>query len=338
MIQRLLLLLFAMTFLPVSSQVGADDAAGFYKDKTISFVIGARPGGGFDTYARMLAPHLARVTGSEVIVVNRPGGGGHVAINQLVNEKPDGLTVMLAHGTSAVLGVLSDREGIRYDLRDFSYIGRVAAHNRAWLIASTSEETPASIAAGGKPIVFSSTAKIDGFSDSATVACYALDLDCKIVTGYKAKEAVLAVINGEATSIIMSDSSSTPHTNGGEVKAIAVLGSERSSLFPDVATLLEQVDVPEERQWVVHVHEDIREVGRMLIAPPGVPEDRVAFLREAFKQVLTDPAVIEEGAAIRRHISYADAEATRQLVVDILDEVSGDRLADFKTVFVDSYY
>ena len=100
------------------------DAANFYKGKTIKLVVGYGPGGGFDTYARLIAPHLEKAMGATVIVENRPGGG-LTALNQIVRAKADGLRLMLAHGEAAVLAQLIDKPGVRFDLTKVTWLGRV---------------------------------------------------------------------------------------------------------------------------------------------------------------------------------------------------------------------
>ena len=69
---------------------GAQDASQPLKGETVRFYVGFSPGGGYDAYARMLAPHFEKATGATVVVENRPGGGGLTALNQLVRGKPDG--------------------------------------------------------------------------------------------------------------------------------------------------------------------------------------------------------------------------------------------------------
>ena len=83
---------FGLAF--ASTSASSQDAASFYRGKVIYFVVGASPGGGYDAYARLLAPHLEQETGATVVVVNRPGAGGTLALNQVYDTKADGLTIM----------------------------------------------------------------------------------------------------------------------------------------------------------------------------------------------------------------------------------------------------
>ena len=318
----------------------AQDAASFYRGKVISLVVGSSPGGGFDSYARLLAPHLEQETGTTVVVVNRPGAGGLLALNQVYNAKPDGLTIVLAGGTAALLGQLTEKEGVRYDLLKFSWLARVATHNRMWLVSGNSpHRSVENILKSNRPIKFAAAGKTDGLSDTAAVICKALEIECKIIIGYKnSKEAALAVMRGEADALASSDSSSSRYTKGGEMVAIATVGRQRSGLYTDVPTIFEQVELTADQAWWFDFHEKMRKVGRVLVAPPGVPEDRVAYLRHAFDRILSDPKVVAQGNKIRRYISYAPAGEVKGLAAELLDATPSDRLKEVRWVLLEAYY
>ena len=81
-----------------------ETAADFFKGKTVHLIVGTSPGGGYDVYARRLAPLLGKALNSNVIVENRPGGGQMTAMNHVYYQAaPDGLTMMLAPAEGAVL-------------------------------------------------------------------------------------------------------------------------------------------------------------------------------------------------------------------------------------------
>ena len=94
----------------------AQDAPAFYKGKTVRFVVGVGVGGGFDAYARMIAPYLARQLDASVVVENQLGAGGLVALNRISTAQADGLQLMIVNGTPAALGQLLDQQNVRYDL------------------------------------------------------------------------------------------------------------------------------------------------------------------------------------------------------------------------------
>ena len=122
--RRALALLAAAVLLALA---GSDplEAQSFFAGKTVRIVVGLAPGGGFDTYARLLARHLSRhIPGNPAIIVeNMTGGGGLIAANHLYRvAKPDGLTLAHVPGT-LLLGQVLGQPGIEFDARKFEYIG-----------------------------------------------------------------------------------------------------------------------------------------------------------------------------------------------------------------------
>ena len=108
---------------PIQAQ--ADDS--YYKGKTIHFIVGFGAGGGYDTYARMMAPEYEKILGASVIVENQPGAGGMVALNRFNVAPGNGLTMTIINGTGASLQQLLELKGARFDLTKFKILGT------AWL-------------------------------------------------------------------------------------------------------------------------------------------------------------------------------------------------------------
>ena len=127
------LLLCALTLGGASAS--AQDAAAFYKGKTIKFLVGYGAGGGYDAYARMLAPHLSKALDATVIVQNQPGAGGLVALNSLYSAAGDGLQMMIVNGTAAGLSQLIADPNVCYDLTKAGALGIVASSPWIWVAA-----------------------------------------------------------------------------------------------------------------------------------------------------------------------------------------------------------
>ena len=156
----------------------------------------------------MLAPYFEKKTGATVVVENRPGGGGNTALNQLIREKPDGLTMMMLNGESAMMAQLTNRPGVAFDMAKVTNLARVAKEEHFVLVNSNVPDTLKDIIASGKTVKFSATGRPDVTSDYAVVLCETLNMKCKIITGYKgSKEASLALLNGEVDALTVSDSS-----------------------------------------------------------------------------------------------------------------------------------
>jgi tripartite-type tricarboxylate transporter receptor subunit TctC len=118
----------------------AHAAAPFYEGKTIKLIVGFSAGGGFDTYSRLIARHLAKhIPGSPAIVVeNMTGAASLVAANHVYNvAKPDGLTILNFHGNQVINQIIG-KPGIEFDARKFEYIGIPTQDNVACAFAKSS--------------------------------------------------------------------------------------------------------------------------------------------------------------------------------------------------------
>src|SRR4029450_1903051 len=115
--------LTAATLLLISAQAYSQDS--FFKSKTMHIIVGGPPGGGFDTYARMIARIMPRhIPGNPTIIVdNMPGAGMMIAANHVYKvSKPDGLTIGHFTGSQTISQVLN-QPGVELDVRKFYYLG-----------------------------------------------------------------------------------------------------------------------------------------------------------------------------------------------------------------------
>jgi tripartite-type tricarboxylate transporter receptor subunit TctC len=292
----------------------------FLKGQTVHFVVGYSPGGGYDTYARMLAPHFEKATGATVIVENKPGGGGMTALNQLVRGKPDGLSIQVLNGESAIMWQLLKQPGVAYDMAKVSMLGRIQEEPHFFLVNPNFPDKLKDIVASGRKLKFTATRRIDNLGDYAAVLCEALKMNCQIITGYKgSKEAGLAVMNGEADALTISESSGYNYAKGGRTKIVATIGHKRSELMPDMPTVYEMFDLTPEQKWWIDLRLSVKAIGRCLIGPPGIPADRLAHLQKVWQQILNDPAVIAEGQKIRHGIDYETPAKLQGIARDLLE-------------------
>jgi len=125
------------TGLVLSLRVLPSSAQQFYEGKTIRIVVGASPGGGFDTYARAIGRHIGRhIAGNPTIIVeNKPGAASLIAANHVYKvAKPDGLTI--GHFLGALIsGQVLGQPGIEFDARKFEYVGVPVKETSPGLVA-----------------------------------------------------------------------------------------------------------------------------------------------------------------------------------------------------------
>ena len=323
-----------------STAASAQDAASFYKGKVITLVTSSRPGGGFDTYARLVAPHLEQKTGATVVVANVRGGEGIVARNQVYSAKPDGLTLAIVNGLGGVQAQLTEQRGVRHDLKKFSWIARVSTMaNHVWLVNSKSRyRSVQDFLNSPRPIKLAAPGKTGGIGSVQAVMCKALNLNCKIVIGYRSNAVPLAVISGEADAFATSADSAKRYAQGGELVAFASLVRERSPYFPDVPTIFEQVDLTPDKAWWIDFHAKMGKIGRAFAAPPGMPEDRIGYLRQVFAKILSDPKFIAEAKKVGREVHYLPAHVLEEYTRELLGPMDANKLKEVRHVLLQAYY
>jgi tripartite-type tricarboxylate transporter receptor subunit TctC len=318
----------------VPSQAHADDAGAWLKGQTVHLIVGYSPGGGYDTYARMLAPHFEKRTGATVVVENKPGGGGMTALNQLVRGKPDGLSMQVLNGESSIMWQLVKQTGVAYDMTRVSMLGRIQEEPHFMLVNPKLPNTLKEIVAAGQKLKFTATRRIDNLGDYAAVVCEALKMSCQIITGYKgSKEAGLAVMNGEADALTISESSGFNYAAGGKTKIVATISHKRSGLMPDMPTIYEMFpSLKPEDKWYIDFRLSVKAIGRCIIGPPGIPADRLAYLQKVWKDILTDPAVIAEGKKSRHELDYAPADKMETIARELLEKLPANQLDKVRDV------
>ncbi|MDB5570034.1 MAG: extra-cytoplasmic solute receptor family protein [Hyphomicrobiales bacterium] len=324
-----------LALLALTASAAAQDARAFYRDNTVRIIVGVGPGGGFDAYARMVAPHLGKALGTTVVVENQPGAGGLVALNRIATGEPDGLRIMLANGTPAALGQLLNQSNIRYDLTKMAQLGVVSTFPLVWMASKASGLEGVAQAMQRPKVRWGGVGPTDGPADAAKATCHALEMKCDVVLGYKGSaEIALALERGEMDSLYVSDNSAVQFVQAGNAKAIAVLSRTRSPLLPDTPTIFEQTRLREDQEWWLNFRIAINDMGRILLTTGGVRPDRLQYLRAAIAAVLTDPEVIAEGEKTGRPIGYQTPEAVDALVTKTLGGVSEADRARLRAVIL----
>ncbi|MGQ0664464.1 MAG: Bug family tripartite tricarboxylate transporter substrate binding protein [Pseudomonadota bacterium] len=325
---------WALAISPALAQ--ASDPGAFLKGEVVKLVVGFAAGGGYDLYARMFGPHFEKMTGSTVVVENRPGGGNLTALNQVVRAKPDGLTMMLLNGEAAVISQLTKQPAVGYDLLNVGILGRVTSEPRIFILRSGLPfRSLKDVLASGQKLKFSATSRIDSIGDVVATTCEALQMGCQIITGYKgSREAALAAMSGEADALIISEGSAADYLQGGLMTAIATIDRQRSELFPQLTTVFEQIALADERAWWIDFRLRTTHVGRVLVAPPNLAKERLDYLRGVWRTILNDPGVVGEGGRTQRPIRYEPPETIEAMVRELLQALGPDQLREVNEVLL----
>ncbi len=117
-----------------------------------------------------------------------------------------------------------------------------------------------------------------------------------------------------------------------------MVGDEHSTLLPDVPTIFEAAEIDEESAFWIRFRAGIAEIGRSLITTPGIPEDRLEYLRAAVDAVLTNPEFIKEAEKRGLPIEYANAEKLDQTIDFVFGDLPEEQLSAIREVLLNKYF
>jgi tripartite-type tricarboxylate transporter receptor subunit TctC len=300
----------------------ADPVADFYRGRTIEIEVGTGPGGGYDANARLVARHLEHLLPGKptIIVDNLPGGGGIRAANTLFNKSArDGSVLGTFSNAMITEPLLGDGQAL-FDPPKFAWIGS-ASREDGLCLATRSSGVATWSDLLQKEIIVGTAAP------GTTTYMYPLMLRnlfgarFKLVSGYPdGGQIALAVERDEVQAICQTYSSlKIGHPNwlpDQIVQPLITLGFSRIPDLPDIPSVMDLAKTDEQRQ-VLKVVLAPTLAGRPFVAPPGVPADRLAALRDAFDAMTRDPAFLAEARRLQMDVQPATGIEIEALVKDI---------------------
>jgi tripartite-type tricarboxylate transporter receptor subunit TctC len=299
----------------------ADPVADFYRGKDLRLIISASVGGGYDIYARVVAKHLAdHLPGHPAIVPqNMPAGGGLAAANHLYNvAERDGSVIAAIQNTVPFEPFFGNRQA-QFDPLQLNWLGTPTTEVALYIVWHASKirnledaRTHAFIAGGAGA---ASTPVLYGriFNDI-------LGMKARFITGYPGQnEILLAMENGEVEAMPSpfwsSLKTSRPHWVPDRL--VRVLFQYGTAPHPELkgvpfaADLLKSTD----DKVLLKAAAAPLGLGRPFAAPPGVPADRLAALRQAFMATFADPAFVAD--CDKQRLDCSDAKHG-QAVADLV--------------------
>jgi len=263
--------------------------ADFYRGKTIDLSICAQPGTVEDLVGRVIASYLGRDTEANVVATSRTGAGGLDGMNYVYKSKPDGLTMGTVPTGKLVPNKIFDDPAAIYEIENFSYIMSVG-HFRYYFIISPQGpcQTIADLQAA-KDLKIGASSPSGALCLGGLMIIDLLDLDAKVVTGLAGdSNRALAVDRGELIGYSSNLLGAKGSIEAGLVKPMFMLATERDPLMPDVPAITELVNFSDEDLALVKLWETTLFHSNLLVAPPGMPQDRLAFLLDLANQWIQD--------------------------------------------------
>jgi tripartite-type tricarboxylate transporter receptor subunit TctC len=310
----------------MSLQAGAGVAQeNFYKGKTIRLIVGLAPGGGFDTYSRVIARHMGKhIPGNPTTVVdNMPGAASLLAANFVYKAaKPDGLTIGNFVGGLSFQQMLG-LPGVEFDAPKFKYLGVPAQDNFMIGIAkSTGITSVEQWKTSGSVLKIGGVAPGGGTDDIPKVLKATLGLPLQMVSGYKGTGPVRLAFNagevqGVCNSLESFKSTWRAEMDKGEV-VLLVQGNLKP--HPDVPHVPWAVDLAKSDDAKKMILTSARVNGvlnRFYVLPPGTPRDRVRLLRKAFMDTMKDPEFLADTQRAKLDLDPIDGEEIQKQVREL---------------------
>ena len=315
--------LFALILALPQQAVAQNSVPDFYRGKSITLTVGYSAGGGYDTYARVLARHMGRhIPGNPAIVVqNAPGAGSMRAANTIYNVAPKDGTTFGMFGRGIALEPLIGTSPAQFEATKFTWLGSGA--DEAAVVVIRSE---AGIKSWSDMVSKPFTVGGEGTGSDPDV--YALMLKnvfgvkLRLISGYPGTtEMALAVergeVDGRASWSWTSLKSLKPDWIEKKTIEIPVQLNMHSS--PDLKSvpLIGDFAKTERQRQIMNLVISRQVMGRPFMAPPGLPADRAAALRTAFNETMKDPEFIKEATTRGQEVNPVSGAAIDKLLAEL---------------------
>jgi tripartite-type tricarboxylate transporter receptor subunit TctC len=303
----------------------------FYQGKTISIVVGTKAGDVYDLYPRLLAEFWTKhLPGNpNIIIQNVPGAASLIAANQVYNlGKADGLTLAAIY-PALYFDQLIKKPEVKYDWAKWNWIGSTVTSNHLLYMRA---DTPYKSL---DDVRKATTAPKCGATGISSTGYYmpklmedVLGTKFDIVSGYVSGQDIdLAVERGELQCrafTITAYFAREPFISWRKrnfVNTLIQTGSKRDARLKDTPTIYEFMDKYKTNDGGRRLAKVILasgDFGRPIVAPPGVPADRVKMLRDSFDKAINDPALLAEAEKRRLEIDPTKWDEMESLAKEVM--------------------
>ena len=261
-----------------------------YPARPVRLIIGYTPGGSADLTARLMAQWLSEQLGQQFLVESRPGAGTNLATEAVVNATPDGYTLLLVAPANAINATLYEKLNHNF-IRDIAPVGGI---NRFPNVMEVNPAVPAKTVPEFIAYAKANPGKLNMASSGAGSTIHVSGELFKMMTGvdmihvpYRGSAPALTdMIGGQVQVMFDNIPTSIEHIRAGKLRVLAVTGTERSNLLPDVPILADFVPGYEASAWYG--------IG----APTNTPPEIINKLNAAMNVILAEPAVKERFASM----------------------------------------
>jgi len=306
---RRALIAAALAVLPTLAH--GQSAEDFFKTASLSMYVGSGGGGGYDAIARLVARHISRYLpgNPNFVIKNMPTAAGVASANFIYNSAPrDGSAILAAQNASLMLPLYNSPVA-HYDPRKLEWIGSTDKQQAICVTWITSPiKTLEDATRRDVPVAATGVSAGPGVYPKILNALFGTKF--KVISGYDTGGMRLAVEKGEVEGICglawqTYKAISLDWIENKKLNILVQLGLEKNAELPDVPLALDLLKDADDRS-VLELIVLPQEFGRPFVAPPGVPPDRMAIYRRAFRAVLKDDQFRAESAKQRLSIAPLD--------------------------------
>jgi tripartite-type tricarboxylate transporter receptor subunit TctC len=252
-----------------------------YPTRAVRIVVPSTPGGGTDTFARLIAQHLSIALGQQFVVDNRPGGGTLIGMDAVAHAPPDGYTLYMSPSTTTTMHIV--RKAMPYDVRRaFAPVTQVVVLPQALIIHPSvpARSMPEYIALAKRE-----PGKLTyGTAGIGTAPHMAMELlksmagiDIRHIPYRGVSQSLTDILAGRISGMILNVLTSKPHVDAGNLRALGVTGLTRTDAMPEVPPIADVVANYETLQWFG------------VLAPAGTPAPIVNLLQAKIAEGMKTP-------------------------------------------------
>ena len=316
--------------LAVAGTARAADVPGadFYKGKTVTYIVATAPGGGYDTYGRLVARYMEKaLPGSTFVVKNVPGAGHIIGANTVYASRPDGLTIGIFN-TGLIYSQLAGAEGIKFDLTKFTYIGKASTDPRTLMVDARSNlKSIDDLKKPGPRLKFAASGVGSAAYNETKMLIDSLGWNVDIIGGYNGKEDELAMMRGEVVGTVGSLSTYEGFVRDGNGRFLMQIGGKPAAGVPS-----SDIIKGGQAEAVIALIKSQGEIGRLTAAPPGLPAERTATLVAAYRAALENKDLQAEAAKLDRPVEPLYGTEVGKMVTQALTQ-DAQTVAMLKALF-----
>lgn len=299
----------------------------FYKGKVITFISQDAPGGGFDTWSRILAPFMATYLQATINVENIPTANGVTGQDYLAGSTPNGLTVGWLNPLQVMSHQITNTPGVNFNPERVAFLGSTAANASTWVVDKTSACPWSSWSSLMTSTNSANPVRELDMAGSTTdlfqrLADISFGITPLIISGYVNTAAELqGFVRGDGCLAELPLSSAGPLLQQAKAVPVAI----ESPVSPDIAYASTLSGIPtmaqlgkahpptnrRERTALSALLDYAKLDARVLMTPGATPSDRVAALRWAMKKAMTNPALVQRALAVGDNPGFGTGEVAK---------------------------